>query len=69
MFALMLALLLPVGAAAAIIILVRATSEAGMGPALIAGTAVGVLLLVGEIVAMVNIFGRSFERMDPTAIG
>ena len=40
-----------------------------MAGALAAGGVVAILLLAGEIVAMVNIFGRSFDRIDPTAIG
>jgi hypothetical protein len=70
MLALMLALLLPVGAAVAMVAFMHFAVGAGsLGPAVAAGTAVGVILLLGEIVAMINIFGRTFEQMDPTAIG
>lgn len=69
MFALLLAMLLPVGACVAMVAFVRFTAgPATMTGGLAAGAVVGVLLLAGEIAAMVAVFGRSFERIDPTTI-
>jgi hypothetical protein len=52
------------------VVFVRYTAgEAGMAGGLAAGGVVGVLLLAGEMAAMVAVFGRSFERIDPTTIG
>ena len=70
MFALLLALLLPAGACVALVVFVRfAAGNEAMAGALAAGSGVAILLLTGEIMAMVNIFGRTFDRIDPTAIG
>lgn len=70
MFALMLALLLPVGACVALVVFVQFTAgDAALAGAMAAGGVVAVLLLCGEMVAMVKIFGRTFEWIDPTAIG
>ncbi len=70
MFALLLALLLPVGAGVALVVFMEfAAGSAAMGGALAAGGVVAVLLMAAEIAAMVNIFGRTFDRIDPTAIG
>ncbi len=69
MFALLLSLLLPVGAAVAMVVFTRlAIGSSALAPSIAAGTVVGILLLLGEIVAMVGIFGRTFDRMDPTSI-
>ena len=69
MFALLLAMLLPVGACVALVAFVRFTAgTAAMTGGLAAGLTVGVLLLAGEIAVMVAVFGRSFERIDPTTI-
>jgi len=66
----LLAMLLPVGACVALVAFVRVTAgNEALAGALAAGGVVAVLLLTGEIVAMVNIFGRTFDRIDPTAIG
>lgn len=68
--ALMLSLLLPLGATAGMIAFVHFTAGPRfLAAGIAAGVTVGVLLLLAEILAMIGLFGRTFDRIDPTAIG